>query len=564
MLEACRLARVDEFAERFPEGYDTIVGERGVKLSGGQRQRVSIARAILADPRILILDEATSSLDSESEALIQEGLSHLMQGRTTFVIAHRLSTIRRADQILVVEEGRIVERGTHDGAVRCARPLLRDVHDSSTAWSEPVPGPRRRGCGSGMILLTFVLLLAGAGDRRLAPLPRPERHRDPGTGRLPAELSATRNVVWKTALPPGYSSPVVSGDRIFVTAFEGEKLLTIALDRATGKERWRRESPRDRREKLDPRNGPASPTPVADGKNVYVFFPDYGLLSYTFAGEERWRTPLGPFNNVYGMGASPVLAGDLVVLVCDQNRGSFAAGFRQSDGREVWRTPRPDALSGHSTPIVYEPPGGPLQVVAPGSFRMDNYAVATGESVSWVNGLPGEMKSGPVLVGDIIYINGFSTPDNDPGQQVIVPPFAEVLAKQDADKDGKISPAEAPDERTRRYFAFIDLDEDGAADAAEWRIWTVGSASENGLLAFRAGGRGDRDREEPALALFALGAPAAHDARLPRRAVHDQRRRHPDHVRRGHRRGRGSRPACAAPSTTTTRRPWPATARSTS
>jgi ABC-type multidrug transport system fused ATPase/permease subunit len=128
ILAACRIARVDEFAERFPEGYDTVIGERGVKLSGGQRQRVSIARAILADPRILILDEATSSLDSESEMLIQEGLAQLMRGRTTFVIAHRLSTIRRADQILVVEAGRIVERGTHK-SLYAAGGRYRELYD---------------------------------------------------------------------------------------------------------------------------------------------------------------------------------------------------------------------------------------------------------------------------------------------------------------------------------------------------------------------------------------------------------------------------------------------------
>jgi len=108
-----RIAHCDEFVDGFPEKYDTVVGERGVKLSGGQRQRVAIARAILADPRILILDEATSSLDSESEAMIQDGLRVLRTGRTTFVIAHRLSTIQTADQILVLEAGEIVESGTH-------------------------------------------------------------------------------------------------------------------------------------------------------------------------------------------------------------------------------------------------------------------------------------------------------------------------------------------------------------------------------------------------------------------------------------------------------------------
>jgi ABC-type multidrug transport system fused ATPase/permease subunit len=128
IIEACRIAHCDEFVTKFPEGYDTIVGERGVKLSGGQRQRVSIARAILSNPRVLILDEATSSLDSESEQLIQDGLRSLRAGRTTFVIAHRLSTIRSADQILVIEAGEIVERGTH-AALLAADGRYRQLYD---------------------------------------------------------------------------------------------------------------------------------------------------------------------------------------------------------------------------------------------------------------------------------------------------------------------------------------------------------------------------------------------------------------------------------------------------
>jgi ABC-type multidrug transport system fused ATPase/permease subunit len=130
---AARIAHVDEFTRGFPDGYDTIVGERGIKLSGGQRQRIAIARAILADPKILILDEATSSLDSESEALIQDGLRRLRQGRTTFVIAHRLSTIRSADQILVLEHGEIVERGTH-AELMALRHRYRELHDRQYAW----------------------------------------------------------------------------------------------------------------------------------------------------------------------------------------------------------------------------------------------------------------------------------------------------------------------------------------------------------------------------------------------------------------------------------------------
>lgn len=345
-----------------------------------------------------------------------------------------------------------------------------------------------------MFTLTLLALLAAAPDSSTDW----NRFRGPnGAGTasstgLPAEFGPAKNVVWKVALPAGYSSPIVSAGHIFVTAVENDKLFTIALDLKSGAELWRRESPRDRKETLDRRNGPASPSAVADGANVFVFFPDYGLLSYDFKGKERWRRPLGPFNNIYGMGASPMLVGDKVILVCDQASGSYIAAFDSGSGREVWRKARPEAISGHSTPVLFQPKGAadPL-ILAPGSLRMDAYSPTDGESVWWVNSLPGEMKSGAVLFGDTVFVSGFNTPQNDPGAQVAVPPFDEMVAKLDANKSGLIETAEVTDKTTKDMFFFIDLNSNGAIDATEWRMYMANAASENGLLAFRADGRGD-------------------------------------------------------------------------
>jgi len=161
-----------------------------------------------------------------------------------------------------------------------------------------------------LILLTTVVVAGGATDEW-------SRFRGPnGSGvadvsGLPAEFGPTRNVIWKTDLPQGFSSPVVSGGRIYLTGFRDGKLLSLAIDRATGKVLWEREAPRDRREKLDSRNHPASPSAATDGERVFFFFADYGLLAYDVNGKELWRRPLGPFNNVYGMGASPIVVDDL-------------------------------------------------------------------------------------------------------------------------------------------------------------------------------------------------------------------------------------------------------------
>lgn len=309
---------------------------------------------------------------------------------------------------------------------------------------------------------------------------------------LPDKIGPAEHVIWKTALPPAPSSPIVSGDRIFVTAVEHDKLFTIALDRNTGGTTWKRESPRDRQERIDKRNSPASPTPVADGRNVYVFFPDYGLLSYTFNGVERWRVPLGPFENKYGMATSPILAGDKVVLIVDQNRNSFAVAYLQADGRQVWKTPRPEALSGFVTPVVFEPTGSKdSQIIAPGSFRMDAYDLLTGRSVWWVDGLPSEIKSVPVLDGETVYINGFDSPSNDPGQHPEIPHFAEMVAKYDANHDSALQEAELPDIPVKKSYSDRDLDHDGKLNEAEWKSYMAVMAAENALLSIRAGGAGD-------------------------------------------------------------------------
>jgi outer membrane protein assembly factor BamB len=313
------------------------------------------------------------------------------------------------------------------------------------------------------------------------------------TTSLPVEFGPGRNMVWKTPLPQGHSSPALGRDRIFMTGFEGNKLFTVCVDRKTGKLLWQREVPRNRADRLLKPNNPASPSPVTDGANVYAFFQDYGLISYTGDGKERWKLPLGPFNTFYGMGASPILAGDKVIMPCDQDTNSFLVAVDKNTGRVRWKVDRPWVISGYSTPVLYKPKDGPEQIIIPESFQLTAYSVESGEKVWWVRGLACEMKSVPALDGDTLYINGWGLPENQPGKQVAVPPFEEVLPKFDADKDGRISMAEGPDERTKSkdYFAVFDLDKDGYLTAKEWEMYRAIMSAENGLLSIKLGGRGD-------------------------------------------------------------------------
>ena len=314
------------------------------------------------------------------------------------------------------------------------------------------------------------------------------------SGALPVTFGPETNVVWSTPLPPGHSSPILSGDAIVLTAFEDDRLLTISLDRRTGRERWRRAVGQDRAEELDSRNNAASPSPVVDVEgNVYVFFGDFGLVSYAVDGAERWQLPLGPFNNVYGMGASPIFAPaqGLVILACDQQQGSFLIAVDAQTGAVRWRVSRPEAKSGHSTPILYEPKEGPLQVLTVGSFLLTSYDVATGDRLWWVGGLPFEMKSTPVLGGDTLFVHGYATPFNQPGNQVEVESWEETVAAHDRDGNRLISRDEFPHERMRGFIPYIDLDGDGLLDAEAWNYYEAAMASLNGMVAIRLGGAGD-------------------------------------------------------------------------
>jgi len=325
------------------------------------------------------------------------------------------------------------------------------------------------------------------------------RFRGPnGTGlsssrNLPVEFGPEKNVVWKTPLPPGHSSPILSRTHIFVTAIEGTKLYVIALDRKSGKILWKNEVPRPRENKLLKPNNPASPSPVTDGENVYAFFQDFGLISYTAAGKERWRMPLGPFQIVFGFGASPVIVDDKLILPCDQDSTSYLIAVDKNTGRLKWKVDRPGVISGYSTPVIYQPPGGKKQILIAESFQLSAYSPDNGERLWFVRGLACEMKSIPSIEGDMLYINGWGMPENQPGQQIYLPSFDEALKQFDADKNGGIARLEMPSPKLQNkgYFVLFDSDGDGSLSRKEWETCRAMFSAENGLLSIKLGGSGD-------------------------------------------------------------------------
>ena len=308
-------------------------------------------------------------------------------------------------------------------------------------------------------------------------------------GPLPVVFGPDSNVIWETELPPGKSSPVLTDSKIFLTAHQDEELLTIALDRSTGEELWRRAAPSRRAEQMHRLNDEASPTPVTDGTNVYAFFGGFGLVAYDANGAELWVLRLGPFSNFHGMGASPILADGKLFLVCDQDLGAYVMAVDPANGEILWKQPRPDFVHSFSTPVVHKRGDGTPEIIVPGSYRMTGYA-GDGRELWRLDGLTYQVKSGPVVDGDRLYFNGWA-PGGEPAVRLELPPFEEMRERFDANRDSELAKQEVPADWLPGNWEMHDRNKNGTMNARDWEHYRARRVSENACLAMRLGGRGN-------------------------------------------------------------------------
>jgi len=302
---------------------------------------------------------------------------------------------------------------------------------------------------------------------------------------LPVEFGPNKNMLWKTALPRGASSPILIQDRVLLTAAEGKKRLVICLDSRTGKRLWERSIEVADTHHRHPLNDPASPTPLTDGSSVYAFFPEYGLVAYDLFGTEKWKLTLGPFVSLHGISTSPVLAGDKIILLIDQARGSFIAAFNTRDGHREWKTERPDAAGGYATPVVHSAPGGGSQVVASSPRELVGYSVETGEKLWWVGRMGEQPQTSPILWHGTIFAVGTGGAETWEGD--------EVFRQLDVNGDGFVDANEFPKSWGPITNAVLDSNGDGKLSLAEWKAFgaRIHGGGPSALVAVGLDGRGD-------------------------------------------------------------------------
>ena len=310
-----------------------------------------------------------------------------------------------------------------------------------------------------------------------------------GTARPPVDPGAEGALLRKVAVPAGKSSPIVVGDRIFLTAWEGDERFVLCLERSTGRELWRKSVTVERREGRHDYNGPASPSPVLDGEAVYAFFSGYGLMAYGLKGSALWKTELGPFEAIHGMAASPIVTGDKVVLLADQNHGSYLAAFAKSDGELLWKQARLDLGGGFATPLVHRADGSAARVLTSGPREVAAYSLDDGKRLWWVGGMPFQPLQTPVIGDDSVFVLARGMPT--------MPSYESFVAMADGNKDGKLTVADFPPEvGGPRTLEMMDADGNGLLEEDEFDAAAKLVKGGSVLMTVKLGGAGDRTEEK--------------------------------------------------------------------
>ncbi len=306
----------------------------------------------------------------------------------------------------------------------------------------------------------------------------------------PVHFGPSSNVLWKIEVAPGNSSPCIWGDRIFLTTFDKSKLETLCIDRKNGRILWRQKAPVEKFETTHLLGNPATPTPATDGRSVYVYFGSFGLLAYDFEGQERWRKPLATPQVEWGVGASPIVEGELVILNCDQDLGAYLLAVDKHTGKTVWKNARPEFRRGFATPLVWRH-NGAEELVVPGSLWLKSYNLKNGRELWAVAGTSRVACSSPTAGDDLLFSASWNY-GADQGDRFTMPPFDEFAAQYDKNKDGKFTIDELPPGPVRDRFSQTDVNHDEVITRAEWEgMADMFRKAGNALLAIRGGGKGD-------------------------------------------------------------------------
>jgi outer membrane protein assembly factor BamB len=318
-----------------------------------------------------------------------------------------------------------------------------------------------------------------------------------GTSRetgLPGELAPDKNLAWKAETLKGNSSPVVAGGRVYLTGAEGDERVVMCFDAAKGGLIWRRGVTKARSETAHPLNGPATPSVATDGKMVFAFFPEFGLVAYDANGVEKWRAPMGPFTSIQGLAASPVLAGGNVIQLIDTPEEAYVAAFDAKSGKPAWKAERPMGILGsYSTPSLYRPAAGPEQLVVAGAVELTGYQAKTGERLWWARGVTNGPAALPLISGETVYT---MEPKAEAGT---ASDFPRMLKQADKDGDGKIALTEVAGDTTsdrilHRLFKAVDKfsgNGDGVLVQEEWDKSFSPDQPNGGLVRLRLDGKGD-------------------------------------------------------------------------